>query len=921
MDLDRKTRTNKNIKKKRKLNLSKYFVKRKKEPNFILSIIITTTKMFVLSFIIIGFAVFGAVLGIAKAYVEETPTLDITRIKEQDLTSFIYDMNGDLITEYKGLEHRVWAHLDEIPQVMQDALIATEDVRFYAHGGVDFKRLLGAFVNNLRSESVQGGSTLTQQLIKNTMLSQEQTYKRKIQEAYLAMQLEKQYTKEDIIEFYLNTMYFGSGNYGVKAAAMNYFGKELSELSLRECAAIIGIVKNPYRYDLRASIYRRNDIKTVYERTNLVLWLMYENGFIGKEEYEEALFDLEGDTEKNADFHVLEESNHQKLYDMPHFIEYVISDVTEALMQLNGWEGEEGKKAAHNLLLTGGLHIYTTVDPKVQYAVEDAVYNYDNYPVTANPSHSVIREKVGEIIIESPQPQAAAVVLDHNTGELRALVGSRTEPQIRMGKNRANLGWLPGSTIKPLSLYAPFIEAGYPGGIILEDIPVNIQVSYKHDPKGWYPKNYNEKTYYGLTTARTAVTHSYNNSSARILDRIGTEYAMTKLKEMGIKEKEYTKVGFAPDLSLGNAAINLIDFTAAFATLANNGVYREPISFTKVMDKDGNVLIDNQKDRSLRVFKDGTAFIITEWLKDAATKGADTAMFSNMSIAGKTGTTNEHTGAFFAGYTPYYTSAVTIASDNHNVKLKTKAGGNVVGRNTAAPLWKDYMEPIHKNLPDKPFYEAKPENVEKVTVCAKSGKLPGDFCDQTVAEYYLAEHVPTEECDIHISEKICSYSGKLPSPYCPEEHLDKRSVIVIPKDSILQELSDKQINQFVPGALRNMPSSKLDYDNPKDKDSFCPLHTKEWKDAENKKAGMRAQADSLIEQIHFYDYMLSQEDKNTLNLYIDKVNKALETGNPKPPKKGEGYMSKIEYFNPDKVTAAMDDLRDKFNDILERLEQ
>src|SRR5690554_1190887 len=363
--------------------LNKHFTKRKKDPNFILSVIVTTVRMFIIFFIILGFSGFGAVLGVAKAFVDGTPTLDVRRIETQNLTSFIYDMNGDLITEYKGLEHRVWASIDEIPKQLQDAFIATEDIRFEAHNGLDYKRLAGAFINNLMSESVQGGSTITQQLIKNTLLSPEQTYKRKLQEAYLAIQLENEYNKDEILEAYLNTIYLGSGNYGVKTAAMNYFGKELGDLNIRECAVLAGITKNPYYYDPRLNIYSRNRPHVTYTRANLVLRLMYENSLISRIKYEAALFDVEGG-EKNDTFVVIEESSHQKLYDMPYFIEYMINEVVDTLMKQNSWEGDEGRRRANNLIQNGGLHIYTTVDPKIQEILEESIYNRNTYPATSH---------------------------------------------------------------------------------------------------------------------------------------------------------------------------------------------------------------------------------------------------------------------------------------------------------------------------------------------------------------------------------------------------------------------------------------------------------------------------------------------------------------------------------------------------------
>ena len=905
-----------------KNRVAKYFTKRRKEPNFLLSVFVTSIKYMVIALLVMGFAGFGAVLGVAKAYVEGTPELDVNRIEDQSLTSFIYDMNGELITEYKGLEHRIWASLDEIPITLQEALIATEDVRFYSHNGLDYKRLAGAFINNLRSESVQGGSTITQQLIKNTLLSPEQTYKRKIQEAYLAIQLEQEYEKNEILEAYLNTIYLGSGNYGVKAAAMDYFGKELHDLNLRECAVLVGITKNPYRFDPRHNFYSRNAPEVTYERANLVLRLMYENGFISKSEYEQAKFDAENPSSyKNADFHVREESSNQKLYDYPYFVEYVINDLIDELMKLNNWEGAEGQKKATNLIQTGGLHIYTTLDPEIQQIVEDTLYNFDKYPKTRNSKDSVKREKVGDRVIEIPQPQAAAVVLDHTTGELRALVGGRMDPQARFWINRANKDWAPGSSIKPLAVYAPFIEAGYPGGFIIEDIPVPIEGWDDGGGKG-YPANYTATKFNGPITAKKAIQHSYNISSARtLMERVGVEYSMNKLKELGITEENYVEKSLPSNLSLGSDPVNMIEITAAFGALANKGVYKEPTSIVRVLDKDGNVLLNNESQLTLAAFKESTAFIITDWLQNAVQNGTGvTARFGNMNIAGKTGTNTDFRGAYFAGYTPYYTATVMVGHDTHSIPLAEGSTGRVA----AAPLWKAFMEKVHEGLENKPFYDEIPSGVKSVTVCAVSGKLPNKECDQTVTEYFPTEAVPTDNCDMHLKITICGYSGKLPSPYCPEGHLVTKSVIVLPEDSIYQKLTDEQLEKIpsLTGAFRSLDViGDYDYNNPEHADMFCPIHNETWQQGESLRITLVQQADELIahitESINRYSSYLRKGDIDTLNNAIKRLKDSLTVEELELPGEDEGYYTEIPPFQPDKVLDEIDKLQKTYESIFD----
>ncbi|NLU37004.1 MAG: penicillin-binding protein [Clostridiales bacterium] len=923
MDTKNKNKENQDKNSSSKNRFAKYFTNRKKEPNFFLSVLVTSIKLMVIAILVMGFAGFGALLGIAKAYVEGTPELDVNRIEEQSLTSFIYDKDGNLIAEYKGLEHRIWAPLEEIPEKLQQALIATEDVRFYTHKGLDYKRLAGAFINNLRSETVQGGSTITQQLIKNTLLSPEQTYKRKIQEAYLAIQLEQEYEKDEILEAYLNTIYLGSGNYGVKAAAINYFGKELKDLNLRECAALVGITKNPYRYDLRLNFYSRNAPEVTYERTNLVLRLMYENGFITREEYEKAKFDVENPGSlKNADFVVLEESSNQKLYDHPYFVEYVINELVEELMKQNNWEGSEGRKKANNLIQTGGLHIYTTLDPEIQKIVEDTIYNYDNYPSTRNSKDSIKREKVGDRVIEIPQPQAAAVVLDHSTGELRAIVGGRMDPQERFWNNRANQDWAPGSSIKPIAVYAPFIEAGYPGGYIIEDIPVPIDGWDDGGGKG-YPSNYTDTRFYGPVTAKRAVQNSYNISAARtLLERVGVEYSMNKLKELGITGENYVEKPLPSNLSLGSDPINMIEVTAAFGTLANRGVYKEPTSITKVLDREGNIIIDKESQQlTLSVFKESTAFIITDWLQNAVANGTGTrARFSNMSIAGKTGTNNDFRGVFFAGYTPYYTATVMIGHDTHSISLRDGTTGGV----GAAPLWKAFMEKIHEGLENKPFYEEIPEGVRSVTVCAVSGKLPTDECAETVTDYFPSNAVPKDHCDMHRKITVCGFSGKLPSPYCPEEHLITKSVIVLPKDSKYQQLTDEQLSKIeaLAGAFRSLEDlDQYDYNNPDHADKFCPLHTAEWHKGEEMRDNLAQEADQLIAQISgdivkYADY-LKKPQIDALNKIMDKLKELLTAEELELPGEDDPYYTEIPSFKPDKIQEEMDRLRKTYESIFD----
>ena len=346
-----------------------------KKPNFVLSIAVNVIRIFAVLVLVAGLAALGAVVGIAKGYMETAPTLDLAAIDDQAQTSFIYDANGNLITEYKGSENRVMVSIQAMPTYLQHAFIAVEDARFYTHNGVDIKRIIGAFVSNLSSSSTQGGSTITQQLIKNTLLSSEQSYKRKIQEAYLAMQLETRYTKDQILESYLNTIYLGENYYGVYTAAQGYFGKSLGELTLRECAVLAGTCNSPYYYNPRRNFYTRQKEGVDYpaitnDRTNYVLRCMYENQYITYEQYQEAL--------DPATAHVLEKDPNTStgMYAYAHYVEYAVDEVIDILLQLNNLEDTSANRnAMENKLRTGGYHVQLAIDTSIQSTVEDTLEN------------------------------------------------------------------------------------------------------------------------------------------------------------------------------------------------------------------------------------------------------------------------------------------------------------------------------------------------------------------------------------------------------------------------------------------------------------------------------------------------------------------------------------------------------------------
>ncbi len=887
----------------------KLFKARQKQPNAVLGVAFTTLQLIVFVVLLIGVVGTGAVIGIAKAYVDTTPTLDVGKIQNQDLTSFIYDSNGNLITTFAGMENRVWATVDEIPKNLQNAIVAVEDARFYTHNGVDLKRIIGSFLSNMSSDSSQGGSTLTQQLIKNTMITNERTYKRKIQEAWLAMQLEGEYKskypeayKGMILEAYLNTIPLGQSNYGVKAAAKDYFGKELKDLSLRECAMLAGLSQSPYLYDPRRNTYTRNRMDITDKRTNTVLRRMYEQGYIDQGQYEQAL------NEKVA---ILKDAATTQMYDMPFFVEYAIEDVKTHLLESRGLENtSENRSKLDSELRSGGYKIYLTVDPEIQKTVENTLYTWKKYPKMqiSRDGSTTVRDGYGYTTVQ--QPQAAAVVLDYHTGELKAIVGGRQQPSAKRTLNRAWQSYMPvGSCIKPLAVYAPAIEKGLSPASIVYNVPAPVE--------GWntaqgYPSNYGGGSFKGPMSLRAGLTNSYNVVAARVLmDTVGIEDSYNTLLKMGIKPTSSVKKD-GPGLALGTSGITLVEMTAAYGTFGNKGEYIEPLSFAKVVDAKGSVVLDAEKIRKReKVFQDSTAWLMVNMMTDVINKGTGTkAKIPNMTVAGKTGTNSNYVGVSFNAITPYYSAAVWVGSDAYKPLYKGASGGT-----DAAPLWQAFMAKVHKGLKNKAIIEAKPEDLGlvKATVCGVSGKLVTDACKldakyKPVTDWFLKDTVPTEPCNMHYQMKLCKVSGKLATEFCPAEEVEESSILIVPQDSIIRKMKPEDITKYFPNAMLDFPTvedlSLLTPDNPDYAPYFCPIHTEDWAGIQQQYAELVTISKALIKDVQ--DRMgsagLTQSVKDALNAKIKTVNDIIEKGFSDPLVKPQKVYNNL--------VAAYNDLKD-----------
>ena len=778
-----------------------------RKPNFAVSVALNTARVLMVILLLAGTAALGALAGIAKGYVDTAPKLNLVALDSQDQTSFIYDRNKVLITEYKGTENRVLVSLDAMPKNLCNAFIAVEDARFYSHSGIDLKRIAGAFLFNLTSSGTQGGSTITQQLIKNTLLSPEQSYKRKIQEAYLSLQLETRYTKDQILESYLNTIYLGENYYGVQVAARGYFGKDLGELTLRECAMLAGATNNPYYYNPRRNLYTRKSgerdfVAVTNDRTDYVLRCMYENQFITREEYEAAL--------DPSTAHVLPEApvSGDTMYKYAHYVEYAVKEVVGILLEINGLEDTpENRAAMEHKFRTGGYHVQLAIDTTIQETVEQTLQKWTKYPSLRDPSDKIYRTRNSDgTYDETVEPQAACVVLDYHTGEIKAIVGSRTPVTARKTLNRATDMKMPvGSSIKPLAVYAPALELGRSPASIVYNMPVPISGWKDSKGRDSWPKNYGGGGYTGPETLRTAMSKSHNTAAASVLmTMVGVDRSVDFLHRMGVDDGHIDATPFG--LSLGSSGITPLQMTVGYGVLANGGVYQSPISVLGISDSSGHVVWDgHQHQERRRVFSDSTSWLIVDMLKTAVSSGTGTsAKIKGQTVGGKTGTNSDQRGVFFAGITGYYSSALWIGHDNYK-PLSSKSTGS----GAAAPLWQDYMSKIHEGLSNKDILEGDPSEygLVRVTTCGVSGQLATEACRsdvngyQPVTDWWVQGTQPTVNCQMHSVETVCTESGMLASPYCP--YTEQRGVVVIPPGHPLYSLLGTEYQSVVEQYLGN----------------------------------------------------------------------------------------------------------------------
>ena len=728
-----------------------------------------------LTLILVGVCTSAMMAWIFMKYVDTTLT-PVLQVNADDYTmnysSFIYyqDKESGNWVEYQtiyGNENRIWVDIEDMPDALWQAAVAIEDERFFTHNGVDWKRTLKAVVNLFTDkEDTFGGSTITQQVLKNMTEDNDGTVNRKVREIFRALEFEKNYTKWDILELYLNFVYFGQKCYGVQTAAQYYFGKDVGELDAAECACLIAITNNPSMYGpmYDITITREDGTTTTPRELNKVRqeniltkmsqvkgpatlgadlsdpdsWTTYLTEEEAQAAKDEVLQFAPDDTTSTE----VEEEETDESGVNSWFVDEVFRDVTADLADQYGISTKEAEIWVYNK----GYNIYTTLDPEIQEIAESVYEDRGSLNNLTSPSGQPIRSGI--------------TILDPYTGKIVAMVGD-------MGPKEGNLLWnyatdiqQPGSSIKPLTAYAPALDSGAINpGTTFDNYPVQLL-----NGSPW-PKN-SPNTYTGWTSAAEGIQRSINTIAVQALQKGGVTNAYAFATEKLGLSLQPEDMDISP-LGLGGLTYGLstVEMAAAYATFANSGIYNEPKTYTKVTDSEGNIVLENSGEQHVAM-KETTAYLMTTMLQKAVSNGTGgAAYFSGMSIAGKTGTTNDNYDRYFVGYTPYYVAAVWVG-----YKVNERISYSV---NPAASLWKQVMQPIHANLENKSF--TKPSTgLTTITVCADSGLKCTDACradprGRVVQVTVATGTEPTEECNLHKLVDFCTEGNCLAGEFCPEE--------------------------------------------------------------------------------------------------------------------------------------------------------
>ncbi len=785
---------------------------------------------------VVIFAVFAG-FGVVKGIIDSAPDISEINVVPTGYSTFVYDQEGNEIVKLVAQNsNRIPVSIDKVPKNLQNAFVAIEDERFYEHNGIDLKGIIRAGVNGVKNgfHFSEGASTITQQLIKNNVFtdwvngeSTIEKIKRKLQEQYLAVELSKVMSKEEVLENYLNTINLGQNTLGVQAASKRYFNKDVSELTISECAVIAAITQNPSKYNpISHPEYN-------VERRKKVLDNMLEQEYITQQEYDTAINDdvydriqiVNSDTEET------------KIYS--YYVDELTEQVMKDLQEQLGYTSTQ----AYYALYSGGLKIYAAQDAEIQKICDEEFANTDNYPAgtkvalsyelsvettdgeivnhSSQMLESYFRETedssfdlvfsdeetarsyvekykaakigtgdqiIGEKITITPQPQCSFTIMDQSTGYVKALVGGRGTKEASLTLNRAtNTVRQPGSTFKILAAYAPALDSA---GMTLASVQDDTEYYYSNGRKvsNWYSSGYK-----GLCTLRYGIEQSLNIVAVKTITDITPQLGFNYLKNFGfttlVERRENANGGVESDviqaLALGGITdgVQNIELNAAYAAIANGGTYIKPIYYTKILDKDGKVLLENIP-QTTQVVKPTTAYLLTDAMKDVVTKGTGGACaISGQQVAGKTGTTSSNKDVWFAGYTPYYTATVWAGYDN-NLSLEGDE------KNFHKKIWKNIMTRVHENLEEKDF--EKPDGIVTASVCKKSGKLArSGLCDcdprgsMVITEIFAQGTVPTEYCDTHVRANICTMSGAIAGENCPFVQQSGQVFILRPDSSYI----------------------------------------------------------------------------------------------------------------------------------------
>ena len=774
-------------------------------------------KIFITVLLVVTIVIGGMGFGALKGILETAPEVTLTDVTPSQYKTTVYDCNGIAIeTLVASGANRIYVTYDEIPEVLVNAFIAIEDERFWTHNGIDAKGIIRAVYKGISSglKFTQGASTITQQLIKNSVFAVEDEnsladrLRRKVQEQYMALKLEEVATKEQIMENYLNTINLGNNNLGVQAASINYFNKDVSELTLSEAAVIASITQNPSKYNP----IRHPDNNA--ERRQLVLDNMLEQGLITEAEYKEALEDDVYDRIMNVNA-----NSSSSVYS--YYTDSLIGQLMDDLMEQKGYTYTQ----AYNLVYRGGLSIYSCEDYEMQTYAEDLINNDDSWGDYLEYSISVrfqVRDSAGalsnyteytfvnymktvygddfdlifdtkeeadqyiaeykahileetdgtivegsETVTYTKQPQCSFVAIENGTGEVRVIIGGRGDKEQSLVLNRATGATrMPGSTLKPLLSYGPAIDLlGYGTGTVIDDAP------YYWDPEDPDTLVHNgSEGYFGYLTIRSALAASHNIPAIKTLAAVGVETGMSYLESFGFTT--LTANDHYLPTAIGTCNVTNYELTAAYSTYANGGVYVKPKLYTKVLDHDGNVILDNTETESHRVVKESTAWIITEMLHSVAEEGTVSWLFNSsdeLYFCCKSGTSQDYADRWLAGFAGNYSAAIWCGFDSEGTYDADEDCyyGNI---------WKDIL--ITMNANDGVTSSERPEmpsNIIAIDLCSDSGLLPVEgLCDcdergsRIRTEYFVKGTEPTEYCNVHQEVTYCNESGDVASPECYE---------------------------------------------------------------------------------------------------------------------------------------------------------